>query len=144
MDLAVGEHRDPDRERPRADHDVRPGDHQEATPTSTTTEWVQRPPGDPNPDNDRDTTVVPVDHPNLVVEKDDGLDRGHARRRAHYTVDVHNAGPGDAHGVVVFRELPGELEYVGGSEGVAYAEPERNEALAFVLTADEEPDSSPW
>ena len=29
-------------------------------------------PGDPNPDNDHDTAVVPVDRPDRIVDKDDG------------------------------------------------------------------------
>ena len=31
-------------------------------------------PGDPNPDNDHDTAVVPIDHPGLIIDKDDDRD----------------------------------------------------------------------
>ena len=46
-----------------------------------------------------------------------------------------NIGPGDAQGVVVSDELPAELEYVGGSEGVTYAEPDTVTWPAFDLAA---------
>ncbi len=121
MDLAVGEHRDLT-VTARADSDVRRVTEDDADLDNTA---VVQHPGDPNPDNDRDTAVVPVDHPDLVVEKDDGLTVVAPGDELTYAVDVHNAGPGDAHGVVVTDELPDELEYVGGSEGVAYTEPGR-------------------
>ena len=55
-----------DRQRPPPTSDVRQAAAR-TTATSTTRPSVQHP-GDPNPDNDRDTAVVPVDHPDLVVD----------------------------------------------------------------------------
>lgn len=100
-------------------------------------EAVVQHPGDPNPDNDRDTAVVPVDHPDLVVEKDDGLTLVAPGDELDYAIDVTNTGPGDAHDVVVTDELPAELEYVGGSDGVTYTEPDQVTWPAFDLAAGE-------
>ncbi len=133
MDLAVGEHRDLT-VTARADADVRRVTEDDADLDNTA---VVQHPGDPNPDNDRDTAVVPVDHPDLVVDKDDGLTVVAPGDELTYTVAVHNVGPGDAHGVVVSDRLPEELEYVGGSEGVTYTEPETVTWPAFDLAAGE-------
>jgi uncharacterized repeat protein (TIGR01451 family) len=133
MDLAVGEHRDMT-VTARADADVRrvTGDDSDLDNTA-----VVRHPGDPNSDNDRDTAVVAVDHPDLVVAKDDGLTLVAPGDELTYAVDVTNTGPGDAHGVVVSDQLPHELEYVHGSEGAAYAEPGTITWPAFDLAAGE-------
>lgn len=131
MDLAVGEHRDLT-VTTRADTDVRRVTEDDADLDNTA---VVQHPGDPNPDNDRDTAVVPVDHPDLVVDKDDGLTVVAPGDELTYTVAVRNIGPGDAQGVVVSDELPAELEYVGGSEGVTYAEPDTVTWPAFDLAA---------
>ncbi len=133
MDLAVGEHRDLT-VTARADADVRRVTEDDIDLDNTA---VVRHPGDPNPDNDRDTAVVPVDHPDLIVDKDDGLTLVAPGDELTYTVDVRNAGPGDAHGVVVSDELPDELEYVGGSEGATYTEPGAVTWPAFGLAAGE-------
>jgi len=131
MDLAVGDHRDLT-VTARADADVRQVTEDDADLDNTA---VVQHPGDPNPDNDRDTAVVPVDHPDLVVVKDDGLTVVSPGDELTYTVEVHNAGAGAAHGVVVTDQLPGELAYVGGSEGVAHTEPGIVTWPAFDLTA---------
>lgn len=131
MDLAVGEHRDLT-VTARADTDVRRVTEDDADLDNTA---VVQHPGDPNPDNDRDTAVVPVDHPDLVVEKDDGLTVVAPGDELTYTVEVHNSGPGDANGIVVTDELPEELEYVGGSQGVTYTEPATVTWPAFDLAA---------
>ena len=116
----------------RADTDVRRVTEDDADLDNTA---VVQHPGDPNPDNDRDTTVVPVDHPDLVVDKDDGLTVVAPGDGFTYTVAVRNIGPGDAQGIVVSDD-PAELEYVGGSEGaVTYAEPDTVTWPAFDLAA---------
>ncbi len=131
MDLAVGEHRDLT-VTARTTPDVRRVAQDDADLDNTAT--VQHP-GDPNPDNDRDTSVVPLDHPDLVVDKDDGLTLVAPGQEITYTVEVRNTGPGDAHGVVVSDQLPDELDYLGGSEGVTYTEPDTVTWPAFDLAS---------
>ena len=133
MDLAVGSHQDLT-VTARANDDVRRVAEDATTLDNTAT--VQHP-GDPNPDNDRDTATVPLDHPDLVVDKDDGRTRVAPGDELSYAVIVRNVGPGDAHGVEVTDELPAELEYVGGSEGVAYADPGTVTWPSFDLPAGE-------
>ena len=79
FDLAAGAHRDVTVSA-TADQDVRQAAADDGDLDNTAS--VQHP-GDPNPANDRDTAVVPVDHPDLVVDKDDGLTTVVPRRRGH-------------------------------------------------------------
>jgi uncharacterized repeat protein (TIGR01451 family) len=95
-------------------------------------------PNDPNESNDHDTNEVPVDHPDLVVDKDDGLEMVDPGDEVTYTITVHNTGEGDAHGVALTDELPDELEYVTGSADATYTEPGTVGWPAFDLAAGEE------
>lgn len=133
FDLAAGAHLDLT-VNATADPDVRTaaGDG-----TLDNTATVQHP-GDPNDDNDRDVAEVPVDHPDLVVDKDDGLEMVDPGDEITYTITVANAGAGDAHGVVLTDELPEELEYVSGSEDATYTEPGTVTWPAFDLAAGDE------
>ncbi len=84
FDLAAGAHRDVTVSA-TADEDVRQaaGDDGDLDNTAS----VQHP-GDPNPANDQDTAVVPVDHPDLVVDKDDGLTTVDPGDEVTYTIRV--------------------------------------------------------
>jgi len=117
------------------DENVRPTTEDDGDLDNTAT--VQHP-GDPNDDNDRDTAVVPIDRPDLVVEKDDGLTLVGPGDEITYTIVVRNAGEGDAHDVVLTDELPAELEFLHGSEAATYTEPATVAWPAFDLAAGEE------
>jgi uncharacterized repeat protein (TIGR01451 family) len=134
FDLAAGAHRDLTVSA-TADADVRTaaGDDGDLDNTAS----VQHP-GDPNDSNDRDTAEVPVDHPDLVVDKDDGLEMVNPGDEVTYTITVHNAGEGDADGVVLTDELPEELEFMDGTEQPRYREPATVTWPAFDLAAGEE------
>ncbi len=134
MDLPVGAHRDLT-VAATADADVRTVTEDDGDLDNTAT--VQHP-GDPNPANDRDTAVVPVDHPDLVVDKDDGLTTVDPGDEVTYTIRVRNAGEGDAHAVVLTDEMPPELEFLAASEAAGYAEPGVVTWPAFDLAAGDE------
>ena len=133
FDLAVGAHRDLT-VTATADGDVRTV---AVDGRLDNTASVQHP-GDPNGDNDRDTATVPVDHPDLVVQKDDGLEMVDPGEEVTYTITVENAGAGDAHDVVLTDELPEELEYVEASADASHTEPGIVSWPAFDLAAGEE------
>jgi uncharacterized repeat protein (TIGR01451 family) len=118
-DLAVGAHRD-FTVTTTADADVRTVTDDDGDLDNTAS--VQHP-GDPNPDNDEDSAVVPVDRPDLVVEKDDGLTMVDPGEEVTYTIAVRNVGEGDAHAVELSDQMPPELEFLGASEEATYAEP---------------------
>ena len=130
-----------------------PGAHRDLTVSATTDEDIRtdtaddgdldntatvQHPDDPNDDNDRDTAVVPIDHPDLVVDKDDGLTTVGPGDEVTYTIAVHNAGVGDAHDVVLTDQLPDELEFVSGSGAATYTAPGTVAWPAFDLAAGEE------
>ncbi len=94
-----------------------------------------RHPGDPDPDNDRDTARVAVARPDLVVDKDDGRRVVAPGDEVTYAIVVRNTGGGTAHGVVVTDELPGELGFVRGSHSPTRAETGRVAWPAFDLAA---------
>jgi uncharacterized repeat protein (TIGR01451 family) len=134
FDLPVGASRDLT-VNATADADVRTATADDGDLDNTAS--VQHP-GDPNDDNDRDTAVVPVDQPDLVVEKDDGLTVVDPGDEVTYTITVRNEGAGDAHGVVLTDDLPAELEYMTGTEEPRYREPDTVTWPTFDLAAGEE------
>lgn len=134
FDLPAGAHRDLT-VTTSVDDDVRAVTAEDGDVDNVAT--VQHP-EDPNRDNDRDTAEVPVDRPDLVVEKDDGLVVVHPGDELSYTIVVRNVGGGDARGVLATDELPGELEYVAGSEEATYTEPGTVAWPAFDLAAGAE------
>jgi uncharacterized repeat protein (TIGR01451 family) len=134
FDLVVGAHRDLT-VTATADGDVRTAAGDDGRLDNTAT--VQHP-GDPDADNDRDTASVPIDHPDLVVQKDDGLEMVDPGDEVTYTITVRNTGAGDAHDVVLTDELPEQLEYVSASADATYAEPGTVSWPAFDLAAGDE------
>jgi uncharacterized repeat protein (TIGR01451 family) len=119
MDLVAGAHRDVS-VTATVDPDARTVTQDDGDLDNTAS--VQHP-GDPNPANDTDTAVVPVDLPDLVVEKDDGLTVVDPGEELTYSILVRNAGAGAAHDVELTDELPPELEFMSASEEATYAEP---------------------
>ena len=79
--------------------------------------------------------MVPIDHPDLIIDKDDGLAHVAPGNEVTYTITVRNAGEGDAPHVVVTDDLPLELEFVSGSDAAVYTEPGRVAWPAFDLPA---------
>jgi uncharacterized repeat protein (TIGR01451 family) len=134
FDLAAGAHRDLT-VTATADADVRRATEDDGDLDNTAS--VHHP-GDTVPGNDRDTAVVPVDHPDLVVEKDDGLRMVDPGEEVTYTITVRNAGQGDAHGVVLTDQLPDELEYLHGTAQPRYRAPATVSWPPFDLAAGEE------
>lgn len=131
MALVAGAHRDL-AVTATADADVRTVTEDDGDLDNTAS--VQHP-GDTNPANDQDTAVVPVDRPDLVVEKDDGLTTVDPGDEVTYTIRVQNVGAGDAHGVLLTDELPPELEFMSGSEEATYTDPGLVSWPAFDLPA---------
>ncbi len=95
-------------------------------------------PGDPNPGNDHATAVVPIDRPDLIVDKDDGVAHVAPGAEVTYTIRVRNAGEGDAPDVVLTDDLPPELEFIRGSDAADQTEPDRVAWPTFDLAAGAE------
>jgi uncharacterized repeat protein (TIGR01451 family) len=132
--LAVGAHRDLT-VTATADEDVRTTTEDDGDLDNTAAVLH---PGDPNPGNDHDTVVVPIDHPDLIVEKDDGVAHIAPGAEVTYTIRVRNAGEGDAAAVVLTDDLPPALEFIRGSDAAVHLESDRVTWPAFDLDAGAE------